>query len=181
MNTRKSLRIVGLVAVAIVAGLWVSLYLTSPREWQRAYAGAWWYRNHPEFEYAGLLRRNTRDSLFVKDDGSWEIIARDGPPVEGSGRFYSISKHNCNYLLDRAEQGREELYVFTPREMSRKTFIGIEEIASYRDVLADYVGKYVIITGWERDQTITNPVLAGISVRVLVPGRIKEAALVGGT
>ena len=177
------MRRIFLVAVP-VASLVLALFLSvaSPREWDRIYAWKAWYRGHAEFEFTGLLRRNLRTDVFVGEDGSWEYL--EGQPIEGSGHIFPAPVPECLYLLDRSSGRQTDLYVYSPKEIRRKTFLGIEEIETYDDasrcfrVLEELLGRSVTIRGWIREETIQTPMLP-IPVRILVPGKIKAINLQG--
>lgn len=160
------------------------LVLASLGEWERVYKWKVWYGGHPEFEFTGLLRRNTRTEVFVKEDGSWEYL--EGQPIEGRGYVSYAPVPDCLYLLDRTCHGQPDLYVYSPREIRRKTFLGTEEVETYDEasrcfkIFDRYLGRNVTIHGWTREETIRTP-MASICVRVLVPGKIKDIDTQGYT
>ncbi len=169
-----------LATVVLMAALSVVLVvvtLASPREWRSIYKWEAWYGNHPEFEFTGLLRRNTRTELLVKEDGSWEYL--EGQATGATGTIYHASAPDCLYLLDRGCRNQTDLYVYSPREVRRKTLLGLEEVKTYDTrsrclrILEEYIGVNVTIRGWTREETLRTPKVT-IDIRVLIPGKIKR-------
>ncbi len=145
-------------------------------EWERIYGWKQWYLGHPTYVFSGTLRRNERTDVFVREDGHWEYL--EGRPPRGRGYVSPARVPSCDYILDRTIHGQSDIYIHSPREVTTKNLLGIEEVEHYDEtsrpirILEKYNGKNVSIRGWTREEIVHTPTLS-IHVQTIIPGKIK--------